>query len=215
MSVKCGKGHYHDSVAEVRKCYGVSGTTTQVLDYKSNQYPGNCRLCGAKVEAEQGRVDKIDGKWLTSHLDGKCPQKPPLRKVGRYRHSGDPAWESADGDPQGYGDPADRYAAIPVGHYATGSLTGHNDLDFWRVDRPEQGKYAGRTFVKRIVGGKPDLNVSRETKFAALEAILEIGTELSAALYGQKLGRCSRCNRHLTDELSRKFGMGPECRSKR
>jgi hypothetical protein len=25
--------------------------------------------------------------------------------MGRYRHSGDPAWESADGDPEGYGDP--------------------------------------------------------------------------------------------------------------
>ena len=25
--------------------------------------------------------------------------------MSRYRHSGDPAWESADGDPEGYGDP--------------------------------------------------------------------------------------------------------------
>lgn len=192
MSVKCGKGHEHDSVADVRKCYGVSETA---VNYKPNRYPGNCRFCGGKVETEQGRVDKIDGKWLTSHLDGKCPEKPKLEAPRTITNTS-------------------RYDDIPVGHYATGSLTGKNDLDFWRVDRPEQGTYAGRTFVKRIVGGKPDLNVSRDTKFAALEAILEIGPRLSAALYGQELGRCSRCNRTLTDEVSRKFGKGPECRAK-
>jgi hypothetical protein len=196
MTVRCGKGHEHESVADVRECYGVSGTTTQTLNYKKNMYPGNCRLCGAKVEVDEGRVDKIDGKWLTSHLDGKCPEKPPLLKAQPLTNT-------------------NRYDGIPKGHYATKSLTGNNDFDFWRVDRPEQGKYAGRTFVKRVVGGKPDMSVTRDTKFAALEAILEMGTELAAALYGRELGRCYRCNRHLTDQTSRRLGIGPECRSKR
>ena len=35
------------------------------------------------------------------------PQPPP---PARYAHSGDPAWESADGDPEGYGDPGYREA---------------------------------------------------------------------------------------------------------
>jgi hypothetical protein len=194
--MKCGKGHEHASVAEIRACYGVSESNVQTLNYKKNMYPGNCQLCGGKVDAEQGRVDKIDGKWQTSHLDGKCPAKPKLEAPRTIANT-------------------DRYDGIPTGHYATVSLTGKNDLDFWRVDRPEQGAYAGRTFVKRIVGGKPDLNVSRDTKFKALEAILEFGPEKSAQLYGMELGRCSRCNRHLTDETSRLYGMGPECRGKR
>jgi len=195
MTVRCGKGHDHESVADVRACYGVSESNVQTLNYKKNQYPGNCRLCGGKVEVEQGRVDKIDDRWQTSHLAGKCPEKPKLEAPRTLTNTS-------------------RYDVIPVGHYATDSLTGRNDLDFWRVDRPEQGQYKGRTFVKRIVGGKPDMNVSRDTKFAALEAILELGPEGSALLYGRELGRCSRCNRHLTDETSRMFGMGPECRSK-
>jgi hypothetical protein len=195
MSVRCGKGHEHESVAEVRACYGVPASGGSV-GYKKNRYPGTCVKCGGKVDAEQGRVDKTDDGWQTSHLEGKCREKPAKVRVN------------------GTVPANDRYAQIPVGHYATKSLTGNNDLDFWRVDRPEQGTYAGRTFVKRIVGGKPDLNVSRDTKFAALEAILEIGVEVSAILYGQQLGRCSRCNRHLTDEVSRQFGKGPECRSK-
>jgi hypothetical protein len=195
MTVRCGKGHDHESVADVRECYGITGFPQTFADYKENMYPGNCRKCGAKVEANQGRVDKIDGKWLTSHLDGKCPEKPPLQKAQSLTNT-------------------DRYDGIPKGHYATASLTGNNDFDFWRIDRPEQGQYAGRTFVKRVVGGKPDMNVSRDTKFAALEAILEIGTEVSATLYGRELGRCYRCNRHLTDQTSRRLGIGPECRSK-
>lgn len=194
MSVRCGKGHDHESVAEVRACYGVEAGGS--VGYKKNQYAGTCRKCGGRVGANEGRVDKTEFGWQASHLDGKCSPKPSKidvdAKVGN----------------------TDRYAVIPTGHYATKSLTGHNDLDFWRVDRPEQGTYAGRTFVKRIVGGKPDMNVSRETKFKALEAILEIGPEIAAIIYGQQLGRCSRCNRHLTDETSRRLGKGPECRSK-
>lgn len=33
----------------------------------------------------------------------------------------------------------------------------------------------------------------------------------AAARYGQKLGKCCRCNKSLTDERSRWYGIGPEC----
>jgi hypothetical protein len=195
MSVKCGKGHYHDSVAEVRDCYGVeaAGFPRQVPEYRTNRFAGNCAKCGGKVEAEQGRVDKTVDGWVASHLPGKCREIPAKVDVKAV---------------------VDRYSAIPIGHYATKSLTGNNDYDFWRIDRPEQGTYAGRTFVKRIVGGKPDLNVSRTTKFAALEAIMTEGIEETGWRYGQELKRCRKCNRHLTDEVSRSVSIGPECRKK-
>jgi hypothetical protein len=199
MPVKCGKGHYHDSIAEVRECYnvGAAGFPRSYADYKENRFPGKCVKCGGRVEANRGRVDKTDDGWVTSHRPGDCRAIPAKIDVK--------ATVAAN---------TDLYSEIPVGHYATKSLSGNNDLDFWRVDRPEQGTYAGRTFVKRIVGGKPDLNVSRETKFAALDAILAEGIEDTARRYGQELGRCSRCNRTLTDQVSREFGKGPECRSK-
>jgi len=31
------------------------------------------------------------------------------------------------------------------------------------------------------------------------------------ARYGQEIGSCGRCNRRLTDDLSRERGIGPEC----
>jgi hypothetical protein len=32
--------------------------------------------------------------------------------------------------------------------------------------------------------------------------------------YGREIGRCYRCNRTLTDAVSRSLGIGPDCRSK-
>lgn len=102
---------------------------------------------------------------------------------------------------------------VPAGHYAIES-TGDNDLVFYRIDRPTEGKYAGRTFVKMVVGGKPDQNVAYSHIAGILARIIEAGIAASATTYGREIGRCHRCNRTLTDETSRAYGIGPECRSK-
>lgn len=102
---------------------------------------------------------------------------------------------------------------VPAGHYAIPSLTGNNDLDFFRVDRPTEGRWAGRTFVKRVIGGRPDSPVRGRTAREALTAIAKDPGQ-AAFQYGQSLGRCYKCNRHLTDELSRSLSIGPDCRSK-
>jgi hypothetical protein len=106
------------------------------------------------------------------------------------------------------------YPDVPAGHYATRSATGNNDLDFWRVDRPTEGRWAGRTFVKRVIGGKADSPVRGATALAALKAILANDIGRSRVLYGREIGRCWKCNRHLTDEVSRSLGIGPDCRSR-
>ena len=103
---------------------------------------------------------------------------------------------------------------VPEGHYAVASATGNNDLDFYRVDVVTEGRWAGRTFVKRVIGGRPDSPVRGAEGIAALKRIVEAGPEAAAVLYGQEVGRCYACNRHLTDETSRSLGIGPDCRSK-
>lgn len=104
---------------------------------------------------------------------------------------------------------------VPAGHYAVESATGSNDLDFYRVDRPGSGQWAGRTFIKRVIGGRPSVRVTGLQARRALEAIEAASPAAAGQLYGQELGRCCRCNRHLTDQLSRELGIGPECRSKK
>lgn len=106
------------------------------------------------------------------------------------------------------------YATVGEGYFAVASLTGNNDFDFFRIDRPTEGRWAGYTFVKRVIGGNADAPVRGLTARRAVDAILAAGERESARLYGQEIGRCGMCNRHLTDETSRAYGLGPDCRKK-
>jgi hypothetical protein len=103
---------------------------------------------------------------------------------------------------------------VPPGRYAVRSRTGSNDLDFFEVKRPEDGKWAGYTFVERIIGGRDNVPVRGIAARRALQAIESAGFDEAKLLAAQELGLCSECGRHLTDEESRKLGIGPTCRNK-
>jgi len=101
---------------------------------------------------------------------------------------------------------------VPAGRYATDSRTGNNDSDFWRVDRPTDGRWAGYTFVSRVIGGHEDTRVRGAEAREALDAIVAAGPQEAMLRYGREIGECGRCGRHLTDETSRAYGLGPDCR---
>lgn len=103
-------------------------------------------------------------------------------------------------------------SSVPEGHYAVAG-NGRQSIEFYRVDRPTEGRWAGRTFVKVIIGGHPDAPVRGREARDVLARIAAAGITRSAQLYGQEIGRCAVCNRHLTDDESRDAGMGPDCRS--
>lgn len=102
-------------------------------------------------------------------------------------------------------------STVPEGHYAIDG-TGHQPIDFFRVDRPTKGKWAGFVFVKRVIGGHPDMRVPRSQVGDVLARIEAAGAVESARRYGQEIGACCICNRHLTDAVSRSLGIGPDCR---
>ena len=100
---------------------------------------------------------------------------------------------------------------VPAGRYA---LRGEDGVvKFYRLDRPTQGRWAGYTFLKAQASDDlwPVKNPIEKARILGT-----IAKDISGAerLYGQKLGKCSRCGRTLTDETSRDYGMGPECRNK-
>jgi Family of unknown function (DUF6011) len=105
---------------------------------------------------------------------------------------------------------------LPTGQrrYAIPSLTGNNDLDFFMVNRPVEGKWKNWTFVKRVVGGKPELNVEGNRQIYKILAEIEKDPETASATFGRELGICSKCGLHLTDAESRAAGRGPDCRAK-
>lgn len=106
-------------------------------------------------------------------------------------------------------------ALVPEGRYAIPSRTGSNDLDFFKVEKPTEGKWAGYTFVRRVLGGHDDIRLDFGQSYAALDAISQV-RDLREAMgrYGREIGVCGACGRELTDELSRQIGLGPVCREK-
>lgn len=111
--------------------------------------------------------------------------------------------------------PQSGYPVVAPGYYAIASATGNNDLDFFVV-QAGKGKWEGRSFVKRVVGGHPEFSIQGPHARIVLERIQDApgGPEAAAAKYGQEIGQCGMCNRTLTDEESRALGIGPVCRQK-
>lgn len=99
---------------------------------------------------------------------------------------------------------------VASGHYA---VTEGNELRFFKVDRVTEGKWAGRTFVKRQSSDELWPVKSRERREEIL-ALIAAEPKEAMIRYGQEIGRCGHCNRTLTDETSRAAGIGPVCASR-
>lgn len=101
--------------------------------------------------------------------------------------------------------------AVPNGRYAVTEADGI--LRFYKVNTPDQGKWAGFTFVDVQASDElyPLKDKTRKGKVLAL-----VATDPKAAMlrYGQEIGACGHCGRTLTNELSRSLGIGPICRGK-
>lgn len=105
---------------------------------------------------------------------------------------------------------SERVSAVPAGRYAL--VNESRGIEFYRVDKPSEGKWAGKTFVKRQAGDD-FYTMSRSHQQDALRAIA--GDPKAAMLrYGIELGRCGHCGRTLTNDESRALGIGPVCREK-
>jgi hypothetical protein len=104
--------------------------------------------------------------------------------------------------------------AVPAGRYAIETTEGAtNALAFYKVDRPETGKWAGRVFVKLMVSDE-EQRLSQKQGYAILGKIAAVGAAEASARYGHEIGECGICGRTLTNDESRERGIGPVCAAK-
>lgn len=109
---------------------------------------------------------------------------------------------------------------IEPGRYAYQPDDGQ--AQFLIIERPEDGNYAGCTFVKAQLG--PNVEKAgwqgarhatyRGSHVNALKVIMA-DPEAAMRLYGHLLGHCGACGLPLTNEESREAGIGPVCRRNR
>jgi hypothetical protein len=120
-------------------------------------------------------------------------------------------------DGRGYGPPKTArraYPKIPEGRYATATGPG-GKLQFWLVEVPATGRWAGYSFVSQVIGGQPPQDVRGDPARAALEAIEAAGIVPARETYARELQECWACGTHLSDDLSREVLIGPDCCKRR
>jgi hypothetical protein len=100
---------------------------------------------------------------------------------------------------------------VPVGRYAVTGKDGQTV--FLKVDRPTEGLFRGRVFV-RVQAGDELHRVSADVRNALLAKVETDGPEAASRRYGREIGSCGRCGKTLTDDASRAEGIGPICAAK-
>jgi hypothetical protein len=216
--MKCGKcKEDHDSVAEVRVCYGivdadgpvdVAFENVTVTVGQTDERPITEKQYNLiqKLRAERG-IEVLPESYSQAIAQYKLAwaKYVEIPRLFAIRPSVAPA-QVKDGSAS--------QMDVPEGRYAIDSLTGNNDLDFFKVDRPMEGKWAGYTFVKQIVGGHPEYAVKGSRKNRVLQGILDAGVDNSAMAYSRATSTCNKCGIDLTKYASRVLGKGHTCADK-
>jgi hypothetical protein len=104
--------------------------------------------------------------------------------------------------------PRPKLADVPTGRYAL-DPTEPGQTVFYRVDRSATGFVA---VVQQI--GDAETTVRWALVPAVLDRIAAAGVEAATIRYGLEIGDCGRCGRRLTNEASRRAGIGPICAAK-
>jgi hypothetical protein len=108
--------------------------------------------------------------------------------------------------------PVDRYKnKIPAGKYALKSSDG--TINFYQVDRPAQGHWAGHTFTKLLTGAPGNWHEQRLNRVHRehIENWISSNIEYAARLFGQTVKHCGHCGSALSIPQSRAAGYGEKC----
>lgn len=101
--------------------------------------------------------------------------------------------------------------AVPDGRYALPAEDGH--FVFYRVTSPQEGRWAGYTFVVQLIGSVgswDEKRVSRDVSRSVLDRIAA-DSEEAARMFGLKARACGMCGSPLSNIQSRAAGYGETC----
>jgi hypothetical protein len=100
--------------------------------------------------------------------------------------------------------------SVPAGRYA---LEVDGGVKFYLVDRPTEGRWAGRTFVS-VQASDDKYPVRNPESRNDILAAIAVNPKEAMLRYGRELGHCGHCGRTLTNDESRERGIGPVCAAK-
>ena len=202
--------------SEVRVSKGPRPASPESVEFLrklvAERYPSASEEFVASVIAEgQARVSKAIDKLKTMPKVAQAPKVRVNKYPGTCEHCGtrvpaeqgtltlsdEDKWEVAHKPGEC---PVSEYP-FPVGRYA---VEGDDEVVRFYVASHEG------FFVMASDELHPVARSVRERVIAEIE----IDPEAASRLYGREIGKCGRCGRTLTDEVSRAQGIGPVCASK-
>lgn len=211
----------HETVQEVKDCYSGAHhfTNEQMTIGEPGKRRGQYELIQDLLkergldllppyEEARKQYTKVQATEYIRHLIRDIPKIDPNARIDNVLSGGKS--ESKKGK-RFWRELAEKFGSIPAGFYATDSLTGNNDTDFWEVDRVTEGNWAGCLFISQVVGGHSPFRVKGDRAQHALQEIMAVGIEAARFRFGQELGRCGKCGRDLTKYASRRLSIGPSC----
>ncbi len=206
--IRCGHcTGRHPTVADVRACAQFHNEPNSAFEtvtdeqYHGTQSPASR---GVEPDASAKQMDFLrslvaerpgvatdpTGKWTKREASAEITRLLAMPRSAE-------ATKAADDTPD-----------VPAGRYAVGGADGV--LRFYLVDRPTEGRWAGRTFLSVMASEEKHPVKSPSMRNLILKAIA-VDPKAASLLYGKEIGHCGVCGRKLTDTDSRAKGIGPIC----
>lgn len=196
---------------------------TQVI---TSRYAGRCGICGEKVTPNEDIAARRAGGWNAYHK--VCAQSDPTERAAAAEAERAAAEAQAEAERVAA---AAFYEAGMAVYAAAGKEVGGNPskvafayeingkLRFFVLRTVNhRGRFSGFSIMETLGGmGEGVLPVALAQRTEIAEDIAFMGSKgivAAIARYGKELGVCGSCFRTLTDEESRKFGIGPICRDR-
>ena len=199
MRIKCAHcKDYHDSIADVRSCAGIAAPTASAASAPWPSFvpkPASVKQIDtiARMRAERGLTAQAPGTMTGNEASAEITR---LYGIPRPKPSGK-SFAGMD------------ITDIKEGRYA---IEVDGVVKFYKVDKPTEGRWSGYCFVK--IQASDDLYPVRGAGAKAVLAAIAVDPQAAMLRYGRELGSCGHCGRTLTNEDSRRLGIGPVCLGK-
>lgn len=206
--VKCGNcKQHHEAAADVRACFEHAndkfiddGGMTKVSD--GPMWPPS--------EAQIGYVAVLQGE---RNLPDDYKVKEPYELMGMERDAVSGLIQLLKSFSRKEGSTGKAYT-MPEGRYALQDNDGV--WSFFQVDKPTTGRWAGYTFIKRLIGAPGQYRkepLQATVRYTILDRI-EADPKQAMTDYGLHSGVCGMCSSPLSDPDSLARGLGPICAGK-
>lgn len=212
--------HQHESVYEAKVCHGlvepVAPTSTSQVRYATPRQLGFIQhLGGDKAFASTLSVEEA------SEYIANLKRGPSASKVGTLVRPAPtpPPPPAPRHQPYESKVPLAMFDMVPDGYFAW-RPDETADLKFIRISRRKSGKLNGARIVQTqhsdllslrwALWPSGKVSVYMPSVEDTIIGVI-IDHKTAARTYAKEMGRCARCNKHLTDERSRHYSIGPEC----